>query len=116
MSKKIKRIQAQINANILKQRRLRLTEKQLHNKLNDLRHELNKADPGYKEALETVKQGRKHVKKLIGRIYWREEFKDEDRGESVFVERSRICSIDGKPYDDLGFPLEYYDLPLLEIL
>lgn len=33
---------------------------------------------------------------LVGRIHWVEEFKDEDGGESVFIERNRIVRINGE--------------------
>lgn len=110
MSNKIKKIQAQIQSLALVKNALRIKQMKICNKANDLQHELDKADPGYKEEIEKVKNGRKTVKKRIGRIYWNEEFKDEDTGESIFVDRSRICSVDGKPCDQFGNLLEYYDL------
>lgn len=34
-------------------------------------------------------------KQLVGRIHWNEEFKDEDTGKSIFIERSEVVRIDG---------------------
>ena len=34
--------------------------------------------------------------KLIGRIHWVEEFKDEDGGPSTFINRSKIVRVDGR--------------------
>lgn len=34
--------------------------------------------------------------KLVGRIHWKESFKDEDTGKSIEIERSQIVRIDGE--------------------
>ena len=34
--------------------------------------------------------------KLVGRIYWKEEFKDESTGESIFIDRTKIVRINGE--------------------
>lgn len=43
-------------------------------------------------------EGRKKIKteKLIGRIHWNEDFKDEDTDEVITVNRSRIVRVDGE--------------------
>lgn len=55
----------------------------------------------YKEQEEewTVKDGRKKKKEkhLVGRIYWKQFFQDEDKapGEGVWVDRNQIVRVDG---------------------
>lgn len=34
--------------------------------------------------------------KLVGRIHWKEDFKDEDTGEKITIDRSRLVRIDGE--------------------
>lgn len=109
MSKKSVFIKKKIEANLKKQQSLRLQRMKLHNEYNNLQDKLNRSQD-YREKLEPVKEGRKTVQKLIGRTYWQEEFKDEDGGQSVFIERSQICTIDGQPCNMFGELLEYYDL------
>ena len=41
------------------------------------------------------KRPKKTEKHLVGRINWIEEFKDEDTGESVFIDRNQIVRVDG---------------------
>lgn len=41
------------------------------------------------------KRPKKTEKRLIGRIHWKEEFKDEDTNKSIFVERSQVVRING---------------------
>lgn len=52
----------------------------------------------FTEKMETITQreGRKKIKvdRLIGRIHWKEDFKDESTGETVTIERSEVVRID----------------------
>ena len=34
--------------------------------------------------------------KLVGRIHWKEEFKDESDGSSIFINRQRVVRVDGE--------------------
>ncbi len=111
---KLKKIQALIKANLLAQTNLRVKQMYLHNQLVDLQHQLNKADPGYKEEIEIGKEARKNKRRLIGHIYWKERFTDEDTKKYFYVERSKICSIDGRPCNEFGILLHYYDLSKLK--
>lgn len=47
------------------------------------------------EELIVSKRPKKTEKHLVGRINWVQEFKDEDTGESVFINRSQIVRVDG---------------------
>jgi len=52
----------------------------------------------FEEKYEDViisKRPKKIESKLIGRIYWTEEFKDEDTNQSVFIDRSQIVRVNG---------------------
>lgn len=53
----------------------------------------------FEEKMETnkVREGRKLVEKqwLIGRIHWVENFRDEDTGEVIPVNRTRIIRVNG---------------------
>lgn len=59
----------------------------------------------FEEKVEKVivsKRPKKTEEQLIGRIIWREAFKDEDTGESIWIERSAIVRVKGKwqwPYN-----------------
>ena len=48
----------------------------------------------------TEKDGRKknRVERLIGRVHWNENFKDESTGEVITIERSQIVRVDGNWY------------------
>lgn len=53
----------------------------------------------YAEAMEpTIPEDarKKKIEKLIGRIHWNEDFKDDDTGETVSIERSEIVRVDGE--------------------
>jgi hypothetical protein len=54
----------------------------------------------FKEKVELVieKQGRKTftVEKLIGRIYWNEDFSDESTEEVITIERNTVVRVNGK--------------------
>lgn len=45
----------------------------------------------YIEAEETHGRGKNKETALIGRVYWKEGFKDEDTGQVVYIERS--CAV-----------------------
>jgi len=34
--------------------------------------------------------------KLVGRIHWNEDFKDEDTGKLITIERSQLVKVDGE--------------------
>jgi len=34
--------------------------------------------------------------KLVGRIHWKEEFKDESDGSSIIINRQRVVRVDGE--------------------
>ena len=48
----------------------------------------------------TEKDGRKknRVERLIGRVHWNENFKDESTGEVITIERSQVVRVDGNWY------------------
>ena len=48
------------------------------------------------ETHEVSKKPKKSEKFMVGRINWKEEFKDEDTKESIFIERSRVVRINGE--------------------
>lgn len=50
-----------------------------------------------KEELVTKREGRKKilVPCLIGRIHWKEDFKDDDTGGTITIERSRVVRVNG---------------------
>ena len=51
-----------------------------------------------KEEEVKFRQNRKLIKetRLIGRVYWKEHFVDEDSGELIEIERSQIVRENGK--------------------
>jgi len=53
----------------------------------------------FKEGNEDVLicgRPKKYETKLIGKIYWKEDFIDEDNGEVFEIERNRIVRINGE--------------------
>lgn len=50
----------------------------------------------YEEKEEVHGRGKKQQTLLVGREYWWEEFKDEDGGPSIWIERSRAVKINGE--------------------
>jgi aspartyl/asparaginyl-tRNA synthetase len=54
----------------------------------------------FTEKMETVtyRENRKKVKKeqMVGRINWKEDFKDEDTDEVITIERSQVVRVDGE--------------------
>lgn len=55
----------------------------------------------YKEGPETHGTGKRKLTRNYGRIYWKEDFKDEDTGEIITLERSQIVKVDGEWVDYL---------------
>lgn len=52
----------------------------------------------FEETEEEViisRRPKKTEKRLIGRILWEEEFKDEDTGQSIWIERSTVVRVNG---------------------
>lgn len=60
-------------------------------KLSDEKHRYKEED----EQVLISKRSKKVAKKRIGRLYWEEDFVDEDTGECIRITRSRIVSQDG---------------------
>jgi hypothetical protein len=50
----------------------------------------------YKEELETLGRGNNKVDALIGRVYWKEGFKDLDTGEVIYINRSKPVRKNGE--------------------
>lgn len=50
----------------------------------------------YKETTETVGRGKNKKQQLVGRIHWKEDFKDDDTGQITTIERCRAVRIDGE--------------------
>ncbi len=48
------------------------------------------------EEITISRRPKKIEKRLIGRIHWNEEFKDEDTGQSVWIERSQVVRVNGE--------------------
>jgi len=75
--------------------------------ISELKRLLDFSDKGYKEDFEDIflKNGRKKEKinAKVGRIHWTEDFIDEENGEVVSIERSKLVSIDGIWVDRFGF-------------
>lgn len=52
----------------------------------------------FEETEEEViisRRPKKTEKRLIGRVLWKEEFKDEDTMQSFWIERSRVVRVNG---------------------
>lgn len=47
------------------------------------------------EEVTISRRPKKTEKRLIGRIHWKEEFKDEDTDKGIWIERSQIVRING---------------------
>lgn len=50
----------------------------------------------YKESIETEPFSKRKETRNVGRIYWNENFTDEDSGETITIERSRMVMINGE--------------------
>lgn len=79
------------------------TIKQYKSEIIELERELlllSDSEQWYSEGMTTVveKDGRKKnkVERLIGRVHWNENFKDESTGEVITIERSQVVRVDGK--------------------
>lgn len=55
----------------------------------------------YKEGPETHGTGKRKLTRNYGRIYWNEDFKDDDTDQIITIERSRIVKVDGEWVDYL---------------
>lgn len=87
-------IRADISAKIEKIKQLEAEKKELI--LEDL--QFSDEERWYTEEEEThevSKRPKKSEKFMVGRINWKEEFKDEDTKESIFIDRSRVVRING---------------------
>lgn len=52
----------------------------------------------FEETEEEViisRRPKKTEKRLIGRVHWKEEFKDEDTEQSIWIERSQVVRVNG---------------------
>jgi len=52
----------------------------------------------FEETEEEViisRRPKKTEKRLIGRIHWKEEFKDENTGKSILIKRSQVIRVNG---------------------
>lgn len=47
------------------------------------------------EEVTISKRPKKVEKRLIGRVYWKEQFKDMDTGKSIEIERSEVVRVNG---------------------
>jgi hypothetical protein len=47
------------------------------------------------EEITISRQPKKVEKQLIGRIHWKEEYKDEGTGQSIWAERSEVVRVNG---------------------
>ena len=47
------------------------------------------------EEIIISRRPKKTEKRLIGRIHWKEELKDEDTGKGFWIERSQVVRVDG---------------------
>ncbi len=71
----------------------------LHQKNIELSKEellLSDKQQWYTETTETHGKGKNKKEYLIGRINWKEDFKDEDTGEVVTIERSQVVRQNGE--------------------
>ena len=63
----------------------------------------------YRETTEIVKVGKVKTPTLIGRVYWKETFEDDDTKESITLERCKTVRINGKPVDYFGNEIQKYE-------
>lgn len=47
-------------------------------------------------STERIQRKKVKVDRLIGRIHWKEDFKDDDTGEVVTIERSRVVRVNNE--------------------
>ena len=74
---------------------------QIKNEINNLKKEailLCDETQWFSEVYEDIlisKRPKKSEKRLIGKVYWKEEFKDESTNESIWIVRSEIVRVNG---------------------
>lgn len=90
-----KKTQSQLN-NAIQQRLKHI--KKLKSQVNEL-YEQFMVTSGrlyrFEENEETFGRGKSKITELIGRVYWKEDFKDEDSDTVLTIERSRIVRRNG---------------------
>lgn len=57
----------------------------------------------YIETEEIISRGKSECTALIGRIYWKQKFTDEEDNPSVVIDRQRIVKVDGKWHEFVRF-------------
>lgn len=90
--KKREQIQSKINSNLEK-------IASLNSEVFELRKQallLSDDVQWFEEKKETIGRGKTKREVLIGRIHWNEDFKDEDSGEIITIERQQTVRIDGE--------------------
>ncbi len=50
----------------------------------------------FKEKTETIGRGKTKREALIGSIHWKEDFKDDDTGKVITIERQQVVRVDGE--------------------
>lgn len=78
---------------------IEVTIQQLKKECKELQKEdmlLSDKHQWYKEEMREVGRGKKKKTILEGRIYWNEDFIDEDTGSVITIERSRAVKVDGE--------------------
>jgi len=86
----------EIEAELIKKRK---AIEYLQQEIIDLRRKavlLSDETQWFTEKMETLGRGKKKRETLVGRIHWNEGFKDEDSGEIITVQRTRIVRFDGE--------------------
>jgi len=74
---------------------------QIKNEINNLKKEaiiLCDETQRFSEVDEDIiisRRPKKLEKRLIGRVHWKEEFKDESTNESIWIERSLVVRVNG---------------------
>ncbi|MDO9186966.1 MAG: hypothetical protein Q7W13_13210 [Bacteroidia bacterium] len=90
--KKRENLEAKIAANIEKITSLNIEIIELRKKTLLLSDDVQ----WFKEKKETIGRGKTKKEVLVGRIHWKEDFKDENNGEVITIERQRVVRVDGK--------------------
>ncbi len=50
----------------------------------------------FKEEKETIGRGKRKQERLVGRIYWSEDFEDKGTGETITIDRNQVIRVDGE--------------------
>lgn len=96
------RTREEIQNEIIQKEKLILTIK---NEINDLRKEdllLSDDEQRFEEKIESHPRYKYQRKdnfldgKLVGRVYWKENFKDDDTGNIITIERNKIVRVNGE--------------------